>query len=226
MTLVDAATAARTNGAAGPPAVARSLGETLGYGSIATEPEIAVDAAPSPAPPGAAVAVRERHLIVGFNGVSRRVLDPDSYVALRAEARRQIEGTTDSQYEIARRLDIKPTTLSYWKRREGWTRPPGAPLPPRLGTALPQGEKSEARRLRMIGRLYRLRAPDGGPGSAGRATRPHHRLEGCARAQRARQDTRNIDCARPGRRREDREAGVRQPCRLQSRVVAPSIALG
>jgi hypothetical protein len=100
--------------------------------------------------------VRERHLVIGFDRVSRRVLDADAYAALRAEARRQIEGTTVSQYEIARRLDIKPTTLSYWKRREGWIRPAGAPLPPRLGTALQPGEKSQARRMRMIGKLYRV----------------------------------------------------------------------
>ena len=151
MSLVDVA-AARPNGGAGPPTIALPPPDEAPTGAPA-ETDMA------PADPGISAAadrVGERHLVIGFDRVTRRVLDADAYVALRSEARRQVEGTTLSQYEIARRLDIKPSTLSYWKRREGWTRPAGAPLPPRLAPALPEGEKTEARRLRMIGRLYRV----------------------------------------------------------------------
>ncbi len=150
MSFVDTATAARPNGTAGVPSMAPPPDER----PTADPAERATDAARLPAI--APQTAPRRHLVIGFDGVSRRVLDADAYAALRARARRKVEGTTQSQYEIARSLDISTTTLSYWKRREGWTRPAGAPLPPRLGPALPPGEKSEARRLRMIGRLYRV----------------------------------------------------------------------
>ena len=158
MTLGNAAIAARSNGAAGMPVMAPLPAETPMDPLPEREPWSAVGAEAPVIEARTSVVVVERagYLIIGFDKVTRRLLDPDAYAALRAEARRQIEGTTRSQYEIARILDIKPSTLSYWKRREGWVRPPGAPLPPRLGPELPPGEKTEARRMRMIGRLYRV----------------------------------------------------------------------
>ena len=160
MTLVDVE-AARPNGSAGPPAMVPPTSVRAARPTAIESDAGGADASEAPAidvqaPSGTADDARGHHLVIGFDKVSRRVLDPNAYVALRAEARRMVEGTILSQYEIARRLDIKPTTLSYWKRREGWTRPAGAPLPPLLAPTLPKGEKAEARRLRMIGRLYRV----------------------------------------------------------------------
>ncbi len=187
MSLVDLPEA-RPNGSAGPPIMlpplpdgAAGKGATAAADAPATDPQ---------APPRAAATGVTWHVIVGFDGVSRRTLDTNAYATLKAEARRLVEGTTLSQYEIARRLDIRTATLSYWKRREHWIRPAGAPLPPRLATALPEGEKTEARRLRMIGRLYRVFERQTADLEA-RTVQPGATTDerGRTRAQRARQDT-------------------------------------
>jgi hypothetical protein len=75
--------------------------------------------------------------------------------ALMAEARRLIEGTTQSQYAIAQQLRISPSTISEWKRKRGWQRPVGAP--PRIGFEPRSPEEAvEKRREVLVDRLYRV----------------------------------------------------------------------
>jgi hypothetical protein len=82
-------------------------------------------------------------------------------VVLMAEAKRLIESTTLSQSLIAVRLDISQTTLSSWKRREGWVRPAGAPIAPQFEAAVKARRAAEPtargplRKQRLIDRLYR-----------------------------------------------------------------------
>ena len=77
--------------------------------------------------------------------------------ALLAEAKRMIETTTWSQTQIAAQLDISQTTLSVWKRREGWVRPRGAPRAPMFDAAVrarraaePMATRTDLRRRRLI----------------------------------------------------------------------------
>ncbi len=78
---------------------------------------------------------------------------PD-HSALKAEARRLVEGTTYSQQAIAEQLRIAPSTLSTWKRDGGWVRPEGAPLPPVLDNAGRDLDVDGKRRQRLLARLY------------------------------------------------------------------------
>lgn len=107
----------------------------------------------APPPNGAAIAAT----LSTYDRSRRRVLSIDELAALVAEARRLVEGTTLPQKEIARRIDVRPSTLSLWKSRGRWTRPLGAPTAPDFsGPAIDPAEKAEARRRRMVGRLYRV----------------------------------------------------------------------
>ena len=117
----------------------------------------------TPAEAGATVYVllprdRQRFRVVAnFARTSRQVLDLDAIAALKAEARREVEGTTLSLYEIARRMDIAASTLSKWKAEEGWLRPDGAPKQPHFGgKAPPRNQTPEERSRDMIGKLYRV----------------------------------------------------------------------
>ncbi len=77
----------------------------------------------------------------------------DAAAAMSA-ARKLIEGPTLSQGEIAGRLEVPATTLSTWKKREGWRRPAGAP-----GFTVPVASRArnpKTRRRAMVARLYAL----------------------------------------------------------------------
>ena len=142
MTLVDAATAARPNGAAGPPVATPAVDETP---------------AMVPAVAGAEAHAQGLRPISNFARTERRVLSLAALAALKADARRWVEGSLLSQYEIAKRLDVRPSLISTWKRQDDWKRPQGAPVRPAFsgngpGTAV----SAEARRTRMIGRLYHV----------------------------------------------------------------------
>jgi hypothetical protein len=88
---------------------------------------------------------------------SGRAYDP----AVLARAQKLVETTSLSQVEIGARIGVPPTTISLWKLREGWVRPPGAPLAPsfvRVEGARPDSpEGRQARRAkRMVDRLYKV----------------------------------------------------------------------
>jgi hypothetical protein len=75
--------------------------------------------------------------------------------ALKAEARRLVEGTTQSQYAIAQQLRVSPSTVSSWKMKGGWQRPAGAP--PRADfTPRTPADAVEKRRDILVDRLYRV----------------------------------------------------------------------
>ncbi len=128
---------------------------------------------PVPMPPPPAAGAEWTRPISNFAGTERRALSRDALAALKAEARRLVEGTTLSQHEIGKRLDVRPSLISTWKRQEGWVRPPGAPQPPPFAARAPasDGDKAETRRVRMIGRLYRVFDRQAGDLEA-RAARP------------------------------------------------------
>ncbi len=95
--------------------------------------------------------------IRNFAGTERRLLSHAEVAALKADARRHVEGTTLPLREIARRLDIAASTLSRWKAEESWVRPAGAPVrPPFSGNGPGKTASAAARRTRMLGRLYRV----------------------------------------------------------------------
>ncbi len=169
MTLVDTE-AARPNGSAATSAM-MPPGEadpTPAEEPNATEAEAGTDAsqaagaAPSTQANADVYVLRPRdrrrfRIVPNFARTSRQVLDLDAVAALKAEARREVEGTTLSLYEIARRMDIATSTLSRWKAEEDWVRPDGAPTQPNFGgKARPRSETPEARRRDMIGKLYRV----------------------------------------------------------------------
>ncbi len=153
MSFEDIAATARPNGSAGAPAMvppwdARADTPNATPPSGATPPTAAADT-------GGGIAASRP--IGNFAGTERRVLSRAELAALKAEARRHVEGSLLSQYEIARRLDLRPSLVSVWKRQEGWTRPDGAPVRPDFsGNGPGAAGNSETRRLRMIGRLYRV----------------------------------------------------------------------
>ncbi len=157
MTLVDTETAARPNGSAGAPTPT-----------------------PTPTPDADAdmyvLAPRDRRrfrVVPNFARSSRQMLDLDAIAALKAEARREVEGTTLSLYEIARRMDIAASTLSKWKGVEGWLRPEGAPRQPDFGgKAPPRNQTPQERSRDMIGKLYRVFVRQAGDLEA-RAARPN-----------------------------------------------------
>ena len=106
---------------------------------------------PAPTTPGADAAnARVR------DGTGQRRLMPTDTAAVKAEARRLIEGTTLSAYAIARKLDIADSTVSNWKKAEGWTRPDGAPVQPAFGGRAPQRREPRDRHADMVTRLYRV----------------------------------------------------------------------
>ncbi len=72
---------------------------------------------------------------------------------LLAKARTLVERTTRSQFAIAEELGVPQSTVSSWKRREGWVRPPDAPRA--LGIQGPGQDRRARRGARLLGRLYR-----------------------------------------------------------------------
>jgi transposase-like protein len=74
-----------------------------------------------------------------------------------AAARQLVESTVLSMHDIARRMEISPSTLSAWRKKGNWTRPDGAPEAPTFGLIDP-GEplKAAERKRRMLDRLYRV----------------------------------------------------------------------
>jgi transposase-like protein len=154
MSLVDSE-AARPNGSAGPPAMAppdaapADASEAAPFDTLTAVPPETARAAEAQVPPP--------RWIRNFAGTERRLLSHAEVAALKAEARRHVEGTTLSLREIAQRLDIAASTLSRWKAEENWTRPAGAPVRPAFsGNGPGKTVSPEARRIRMIGRLYRV----------------------------------------------------------------------
>ncbi len=160
MTLVDTE-AARPNGSAGPPAMPL-------LPPIETSP-------PGPTVIEADGTAGFARPISTFDGSGRRVLSLREMAALKAEARRHVEGTLLSQYQIAKRLDVRPNLISSWKLAEDWTRPPGAPVRSGFTGRRPvrsDAAKADARRVHMIGRLYRVFDRQAGDLEA-RAARPN-----------------------------------------------------
>ncbi len=110
--------------------------------------------APMAAPP----PMETVRTVTGFQRGTHRLLSRDEIAGLKGEARRLVEGTTLSQHEIARRLDVRPSTISMWKRDGDWQRPDGTPARPDFGGRGParDADTAEARRRRTIVRLYRV----------------------------------------------------------------------
>ena len=155
MSLVDMETATRPNGSAGAPAMPprdaapADASEAAPFDTVTAVPPETARAAEAQVPPP--------QWIRNFAGTERRLLSHAEVAALKAEARRHVEGTTLSLREIARRLDIAASTLSRWKAEESWVRPDGAPVrPPFSGRGPSKTASTEARRTRMVGRLYRV----------------------------------------------------------------------
>ncbi len=185
MSLADAATAVAPNGAAGPPVASPPTDKTPTAGPAARAQDTGTDTTPADdaAPPcsaameneAGALTPRDRRrfrVVPNFARTSKQVLDLDAIAALKAEARREVEGTTLSLYEIARRMDIAASTLSKWKAEEHWVRPDGAPTQPHFGgKAPPRKQTPEERSRDMIGKLYRVFVRQAGDLEA-RAARP------------------------------------------------------
>lgn len=155
MSLVDAETAPRPNGSAGP--LAMSSPDAAPADASQAAPFDTIAAVPPEAAHTAVAQVPPPRWMRNFAGTERRLLSHAEVAALKAEARRHVEGTTLSLREIARRLDIAASTLSRWKAEESWVRPDGAPVcPPFSGNGPGQAVSAEKRRMRMIGRLYKV----------------------------------------------------------------------
>jgi transposase len=76
--------------------------------------------------------------------------------AVVAEARRLVEGTTQSQHAIAQQLKVSASVISVWKKKWGWVRPDGAPVAPPEVHGFTNPKAAEQRREILLGRLYRV----------------------------------------------------------------------
>jgi hypothetical protein len=159
MTLAESETSrpgppARANGAA-PPS---SLPPTRKVAAPEADDAEAARGASAPAdgPPTQAAAMGRATRAGSGGRIGQRRLAPRDMPAVKAEARRLIEGTTLSAYEIARQLDIADSTVCNWKKDGGWTRPEGAPTQPDFGGRAPRKREPRDRHADMVTRLYRV----------------------------------------------------------------------
>ena len=176
--------------------------------------------------PGAGTHLNGAHVDLGRlpTVVKPSLTDP----AIREEARRRYAETINSNRVIAFELGVSASTLARIANREAWPRAEGAPPSPavdptmrrKLATTLADAGAVSARLLRAVDRQIgmidsRLRKKDAAD-----------RGEGCAHPDRPRQDTRNADGARNGRRRDGKETGARRSWRATGRTGSSNSSMG